>query len=374
VYHIGCIKRRQTWWDAIEFVTLLGVGLAGHIADQMLRFDTPWLTGAYGAVAFNTSLWISLRGYLLSPGDSIFLFTPLLCLLPWTMRRFWRSHRDLTVCIGVVSTVWLIACGSFTHWAGLWCFGPRYLAALTPFLLLPLGPWLEAAAGGRRWAIGLAVLGLAVNLLSLTINFNAVFRDAGYAYAHPEYAFLFEPSRSPLLAYAQAALQGGEAVDFWLLNLARSGEEGLASVLATGFLGVMLLSVWQLRSGPVESRFSVRPVAWGAALLTLMALVLGGHQPLPWAPVPDDDALPTGLAALASMPPDAERAAYCLAQVVRRTPSNLQANYALAVALETAQRVPEAHAAWQQVRILALAQKHPHLASVADEHLATWRE
>ena len=88
----------------------------------------------------------ALVGFLVSPGMSLFVYSPVLLLLPATLPRFWRAHRAETWTILALFASNLLFYASYQLWTGLFsCPGPRYLFTATVFLMLPLGPWLDRA-------------------------------------------------------------------------------------------------------------------------------------------------------------------------------------------------------------------------------------
>ena len=106
------------------------------------------------------SLIDGLHGLLLTPGASVFVYSPLLLLLPLTLPEFYRRHRAECVTALAIVASFLGLCGTFLFWHGLWSSpGPRYLFVATPLLMLPLGPWLDGARRTWQW---LAVGGLAL--------------------------------------------------------------------------------------------------------------------------------------------------------------------------------------------------------------------
>jgi hypothetical protein len=198
----------------------------------------------------------ALHGFLLSPGDSVFLFTPLLLLLPWTMRLFFRRHRDEAVAASFLAVSYLLFYSSFRVWHGLWsAVGPRYLMPVVPVLLLPLAEWIDSS-GQRAWlAIApLSVIGFLVQAVNMATNFGFVAYHEGYPDFQPEYGFLFIPASAPIAAEARTIFQGDARVDFWLLNVRRGF--GLSRVVEIAFPLAVLLAffVWRLSRALRASR------------------------------------------------------------------------------------------------------------------------
>ena len=193
----------------------------------------------------------ALHGFLLSPGDSMFLFTPLLLLLPWTMRELFRKHPAEAAAAALLSLSYLVFYTSFRVWHGLWsAIGPRYLSPIVPVLLLPLAGWIDSRGGGRGRAwlavAPLAAIGFLVQAVNAATNFGFVANHEGYPDFRPEYGFLFIPAVSPIAAEVRAVFEGGGSVDFWLLNVWRGlGLFRLLEVVIP-LAALMALCLWRL--------------------------------------------------------------------------------------------------------------------------------
>ena len=147
------------WWRAgglaprraLAIALAAEAGLAVPVALVALynaaRFGSPFATG-YGANelgAVQTGLfWMPLWAFLVSPGKSVFLFSPvaLLALPAWP--RFFRRHRPLAlVALGLILTH-LGFYARVPHWHGDVAWGPRHLDYVVPLLVLPLATLLSA--------------------------------------------------------------------------------------------------------------------------------------------------------------------------------------------------------------------------------------
>jgi hypothetical protein len=117
-------------------------------------------TSGYEAVTggfWNESILTGLWGQLLSPGKSLFLFSPPLVLALWGWRRL--IARRAPVALAVALTVGPVALiyARYLFWSGDWGWGPRYLVFALPALLLPAAELFpdEPAPPGRALRAGL---------------------------------------------------------------------------------------------------------------------------------------------------------------------------------------------------------------------------
>ena len=100
-------------------------------------------------VFFQGSLVQGIPGLLVSPNRGLLVF------MPWTIFALWgavrlcrqRSFAWGPYLMGGVVALFLVY-AQYDHWWGGWCFGPRYLTDLLPFLafsLIAVWPRLQAA-------------------------------------------------------------------------------------------------------------------------------------------------------------------------------------------------------------------------------------
>jgi len=219
----------------------LGIALAIHIGVNEAKWGS-WLISPMVEQQgrFNSPLLRGLAGLLLSPGSSIFVYSPLLLLAPFGLARLWHREPALAGAALALTATWLLFYARFDGWSGLWSApGPRYLFLLVPLLLLPLGLWLDSP---RRWATAslLALAGFFVQVVSTLVRWGSVPTLADYPILGPDQAdFLFEVSRSPVVVMTGLLASGGP-IDSWLWNLWH-GWEGFAG--RPGAV-VVLLGLW----------------------------------------------------------------------------------------------------------------------------------
>lgn len=94
-----------------------------------------------------TSFADAFAGLLASPGRGLFIYVPWAVFSVWGGVRIWRS-RDYAwgryLIVGMVLV--FLGYAKFSGWWAGWCFGPRYLTNLMPFLaffLVPVWPRIE---------------------------------------------------------------------------------------------------------------------------------------------------------------------------------------------------------------------------------------
>jgi hypothetical protein len=182
-------------------VLALGIGMLPGIALILLhnyvRFGNP-LNNGYDGESFSTPLWVGLSGLLFSPGKSLFVYSPILLALPFAVTGFWRRAKAETVLFGLLSLITLVYYSRWWAWEGGWCWGPRFLVPLLPFLVLPLGVLLQK---GRTWVIVLFIvllpISVVVQMLGVAIDFNPYLASLANSPGKAPDVYIWSPDASP---------------------------------------------------------------------------------------------------------------------------------------------------------------------------------
>ena len=247
---------RQTGWgrEAIAAALAFGIPAAACLAlllwHNVARFGSPFDNG-YAGERFDTPLLSGLAGLLVSPGKSIFLYTPLTALAVVGWPRFWRERRAEAALYASIAAIVLIQNAKWWSWWGGWVWGPRMLAPLLPFVILGLGPLLRssAAARGAAWALG--ALGLAMALLGSLVDFNPYlvevhtrYEQAGRGNADPD--IYWRLSTSPIVEHARRLWDGRDisVITFDLQRIGFSDAQAAGFLVALAVIAVV--GVWAL--------------------------------------------------------------------------------------------------------------------------------
>ena len=146
------------WHNAARFGDPLNTGNAG---DPVIRFDSPILAGMYGL--------------LLSPGRSLFIYTPIAIAGLASLSELIRRDRSLTWFITALLGTFLILYAALPNWEGSRGYGPRYLVPLVPLMVLPLACLYATARRWRRTVLlGLTGLSVAVQIPGVLVDFSKV--------------------------------------------------------------------------------------------------------------------------------------------------------------------------------------------------------
>ena len=216
-------------------------------------------TGYEKEVGFSTPLLEGLGGLLFSPGKSVFLYAPVLLLMPvglWLMFRRGGTVGRLVASLVLAEVVVGFGFNAmWWAWTGNFAWGPRLIMPVLPLMI-----WALAFCGRRRgaegngqkaskgrqgvvaaWAV-LGVLGVAANIAGTMVDFQVYFRNYGLLLAGDpgEGVTLYDPANSPLLVEARYLWDGLTAA-VYRPSLASLGMPAVWDVLVPG--GLVLISV-----------------------------------------------------------------------------------------------------------------------------------
>jgi hypothetical protein len=178
-------------------------------------FDTGYSTAA-GAANFSGQFYPALHGFLVSPGKSMFFFSPVLLLGVLGFPSYFRRDRQRALLLLSVIAAVLLPHLWFRAWYGGWVWGPRYTVPITPLLLLPAACWLGPALS-RGWVAmrtaavaALSASGALVQVLGCAFFWDFYIRmaiavrapaDENFTYV----ATVFMPQFSPIVMHAWLA-------------------------------------------------------------------------------------------------------------------------------------------------------------------------
>jgi len=165
--------------NIIKVVLGITPGLIVLAIYNQIRFGSPIETGYLQAwLAANPeldkstvfSIGATLKHAIalwLSPGKGMLLFSPILLSLLFLRKRHWKIHSRAFIAILITAGTYTFFYASNFAWHGsAWCWGPRYLAPITPLLIL-LVPSLSL-----KNPVGVITLVLA--FISTIVQFSAV--------------------------------------------------------------------------------------------------------------------------------------------------------------------------------------------------------
>jgi len=141
---------RRSWNSLFIFLTPLVV--LGCLVFSYNLYFFARLLGPYGVVPvghqgvgrlpFFTELGVGLAGSLVSPSRGLLIYTPWAAFAFWGAAKVWKEKSPGWggPLLLALAAVFVVQVGFGEEWFGGWCFGPRYLTDLLPFLAWFLVP------------------------------------------------------------------------------------------------------------------------------------------------------------------------------------------------------------------------------------------
>ncbi len=247
VYVIVKLWRRPELWRAIAVATAGAVvPIAVLLSYHAICFGSPWRTGYDASTSFAfyhqqgflgiTELRLeAFWGSLGRPDNGLITLSPWWLLAIPGFGVLWRKGDRATVLVGAsVLVLYLLFISSINFWRGGWQVGPRYIAAMLPFLLPPIAAQLQALTA-RPGRLGIAAGAIGVGACVYVLS-SATFPYWPDSVGHPLYDVTFR-----LLGEDLVAPNLGSA-------LGVAGIAGIVPYLAIAF-GALGLAVWRLGGG-----------------------------------------------------------------------------------------------------------------------------
>ncbi len=216
----------QAWVKKIKFIIINGGAFALGLAIpfiilltyNFMRFNHFFETG-YGAESnlWTTPLREGIYGLLFSAGRGLLCYTPLIFVSLALTRKFTKSHLKESLYSVAIFTSILLLYAKWHMWEGGWCWGPRFLIPIIPFLLLPIGAALNSYKKwptlGKLGFISLVLISLVISINGLLVNYIDYYQYLTNFYkmhssalievgiTHPYDLLRWEWKFSPLIAY-----------------------------------------------------------------------------------------------------------------------------------------------------------------------------
>ncbi|MBI5032272.1 MAG: phospholipid carrier-dependent glycosyltransferase [Chloroflexi bacterium] len=260
---IGVLVGTQAWYNYIRYGNFADIGLIGETWGNPVNF-------------FNLSnLPTVLSSVLFSPVKSIFIYSPPLLLFIPGIFTLAKTHRSAAWLIASVAGTIFLFYSLYSDGGGWW--GPKYLVAITPLAVLPLGSLLTRFVGleKRFWyslAFATGLGGFFVQIIAVLIgnreyaDIEAKAIDLAGAFdffrhgAINSLVFYLSPTSQLVQVNTYAIVTTISAVILfaWIIsqirhneNAARASIQGGLVVLALGFLvQATALVIWVIAPYP----------------------------------------------------------------------------------------------------------------------------
>lgn len=158
-------------WKFLLSILIIAAGVAAMALFNWLRFGSP-LNFGYGNEKFGSSIFKGLYGVFLSPGRSIFVYSPVLLLAIPGAFLFFREQKVLTILCIITVMVHALMIASWHMWDGGVSWGSRLMTPIVPVLGFLISPIIQRAYQ-KMWIMAAVIL---LGLMGLTIQVAALLR------------------------------------------------------------------------------------------------------------------------------------------------------------------------------------------------------
>jgi hypothetical protein len=224
-------------YNYLRYGSATDFGYGGEHLFPNLIFD--------GEPGWSLPWWVGLHGLLLSPGKSVFLYSPLVAAGLWGLARLWRRLRPEAWLLVGLGLAFLAFYAKWATWHGDTAWGPRYLVPAAGLFIIPVAElvaaWRELGPGKQALLAGLALAGAAVQLLGVLVPFDLYHSLVVKADYSNQWHLHYLPHFSPLLGHLEIIFSGEHAWDLYLWGspLARwlAAAAGFLAAAAAGGAG-----------------------------------------------------------------------------------------------------------------------------------------
>lgn len=162
------------------FLASVSVSLAVFIGYNHMRFGTFLDDGKFRYVSkFSYHLLgnpiAGLLTLLISPGKSVFLYSPPIIVAIMGIRHLWRKKPEIAATIVTATLILIAFLSSISFVAGDWCWGPRYLVILLPLWALAF-PFVRLQANAKKiLVVAIVAIGFLVQGMALSVEHQRFF-------------------------------------------------------------------------------------------------------------------------------------------------------------------------------------------------------
>lgn len=223
--------------------------------------------GLFGIVGMTRE---SMYGIILSPSQGLFFFSPIsiLGLIAAIAACIQSQYKRIAILSASIIFLMIVYVGSLTNWYAGWTVGPRYAAAIVPFLFFSLGlAWRTMSLAGKRAVVPIAA-GLGIVSILITTLTSVLFPHLPPEHKNPFFEIILPLWRDAFTPHS--------------LGRALFGLDGRADQLPfLAVLGVLLLYIAWVGSGSflrprdTKSKFVAAASAVAALFIVGIWLYLG---------------------------------------------------------------------------------------------------
>jgi hypothetical protein len=188
-------EARSSCLRCLWFLLGAAIGLLLSFGYNYLRFGSFFDSGQMRNFSHRHPVWgnpiAGLLTLIVSPGKSVFLYSPPLMLGLLGIRSLWRRRPEVALVILKASFALVLFMSCYAGVGGDWCWGPRFLTILLPLWALAF-PFIPTRKVRREFVVAIVGAGLLVQAMALSAETQRFFFEKGlsdYFWAEDPWAY-----------------------------------------------------------------------------------------------------------------------------------------------------------------------------------------
>ncbi len=292
-------EARSSCLRYLSFVVGVTAGVLVSFYYNDLRFGSLFDSGKMRNFAHRHPVWgnpiAGLPTLLLSPGKSLFLYSPPLILGILGIRSLWRRKPELALVILNASVALVLFMSCYAGLGGDWCWGPRYLTVLLPLWALAF-PFIPFERVRRDLVVAIVGAGMLVQAMALSVETQRFFFERGFheffwaedPWVYFKHSALFArvgetlslSDGPPSTAHFFNSSPDADSYTYTILGPPPQWPRSMSPTWMRNFKIYYLPRPWPLWLSWVKP--ALRPIDLGAWLLGLLSVALAGVGLIYW--------------------------------------------------------------------------------------------
>ncbi|MBU1869141.1 MAG: hypothetical protein KJ818_01605, partial [Candidatus Omnitrophica bacterium] len=178
------IKKLLIPFLIISFPVFCGLIFVGWY--NFCRFGNPFETG-YPNLFEPRVFFSGIYGFLLSPGKSIFIFSPILISSLFVLKDFYNRYKLEALLFAGIFLIFLFVFSFWSGWDGGVCWGPRYMVPSIPLFVFPLGMFFIKRSLSTKASkvvfTAFLIISVVVQLLPILVRYDIYINKMGWTLA-----------------------------------------------------------------------------------------------------------------------------------------------------------------------------------------------
>ena len=129
-----------------------------------------------------TSIFKGLSGLLVSPGKGYFYYSPVAIFFFFSIKSFMKKHMGLSVAFVLIIVSYVFFYSKYIYWHGDFAWGPRYMLAITPLLIIPIAELIDSNTLGNKKLLRVIVysiftVSVIIQIAAISVDFQKYYTN-----------------------------------------------------------------------------------------------------------------------------------------------------------------------------------------------------